>query len=163
MELPRDHKKWIDNFLENHHINLKSSDFSRPWGGFYVIDESSLSNFVEVFFPELLGKMRPNQPWSPKVLFVAPEQKLSWQYHLRRSEVWRIIKGKVGVVRSSNDKEGPLKELNEDAKIELFQGERHRLIGADEWGVVAEIWQHSNPDNLSDENDIIRVQDDFGR
>ena len=47
-------------------------------------------------------------------------------------------------------------------QIKLEQGMRHRLIGLDDYGVVAEIWQHT--DSLpSDEDDIIRVQDDFGR
>ena len=42
------------------------------------------------------------------------------------------------------------------------QGVRHRLIGLDDYAVVAEIWQHT--DKIpSDEEDIIRVQDDFGR
>jgi hypothetical protein len=26
----------------------------------------------------------------------------------------------------------------------LQQGERHRLVGLEEWGVVAEIWQHTD-------------------
>jgi hypothetical protein len=45
----------------------------------------------------------------------------------------------------------------------LKQGERHRLIGLDGWGIVAEIWQHTNAQQPSDEDDIVRVQDDFGR
>ncbi|MCU0327251.1 MAG: phosphoheptose isomerase, partial [Spirosomaceae bacterium] len=40
---------------------------------------------------------------------------------------------------------------------------RHRLVGVNEWGIIAEIWQHTDPKNPSDENDIVRVQDDFGR
>jgi mannose-6-phosphate isomerase len=47
--------------------------------------------------------------------------------------------------------------------LKLAQGERHRLIGADGYGIVAEIWRHTDPANPSDENDIVRVQDDFGR
>ena len=35
--------------------------------------------------------------------------------------------------------------------------------GLDETSVVAEIWQHTDATHPSDENDIIRVQDDFGR
>jgi hypothetical protein len=30
-------------------------------------------------------------------------------------------------------------------------------------GVIAEIWQHTDANHPSDEDDIIRVQDDFGR
>ena len=48
-------------------------------------------------------------------------------------------------------------------QIVLQQGEQHRLIGLDDYFVVTEIWQHSGRDNPSDEEDIIRVQDDFGR
>jgi hypothetical protein len=48
------------------------------------------------------------------------------------------------------------------AQIKLNQGVRHRLVGLDDYGVVAEIWQHTDA-VPSDEEDIIRVQDDFGR
>jgi len=41
--------------------------------------------------------------------------------------------------------------------------ERHRLIGLDNIGVVAEIWQHIDIDNPSDENDIVRLKDDYNR
>ena len=47
-------------------------------------------------------------------------------------------------------------------QIKLRQGERHRLVGLVDYGVVAEIWQHT--DKIpSNEDDIIRVQDDFNR
>jgi hypothetical protein len=45
----------------------------------------------------------------------------------------------------------------------LGQGERHRLVGLEDWGVIAEIWQHTDAAIPSDESDIVRVQDDFGR
>jgi mannose-6-phosphate isomerase len=47
--------------------------------------------------------------------------------------------------------------------ITLKQGERHRLIGLDDWGIVAEIWVHTDVNNPSNEDDIVRLQDDFGR
>jgi hypothetical protein len=56
-----------------------------------------------------------------------------------------------------------MKIFNEGDQIILQQGERHRLIGLDDYSIVAEIWQHTDNNNLSDEEDIIRVQDDFGR
>ena len=52
---------------------------------------------------------------------------------------------------------------NEGDQLVLQQGERHRLIGLNEASVVAEIWQHTDANNPSDEEDIIRVQDDFER
>jgi len=69
----------------------------------------------------------------------------------------------VGVKTSATDEEGEIQELAPGAFIKLEQGERHRLIGLENWGIVAEIWQHTNPENPSDEDDIVRVQDDFGR
>jgi hypothetical protein len=47
--------------------------------------------------------------------------------------------------------------------IELPEGMRHRLVGMDEWGAVAEVWMHSDPQHPSDENDIVRLQDDYAR
>ena len=48
-------------------------------------------------------------------------------------------------------------------EIRLSRGERHRIIGMDDYAVVAEIWIHTDKDNPSDEYDIVRVQDDFDR
>ncbi|HRG44320.1 MAG TPA: hypothetical protein PKY97_07635, partial [Saprospiraceae bacterium] len=47
--------------------------------------------------------------------------------------------------------------------VQLEQGERHRIIGNEGYGIVAEIWQHIDPNHPSDEDDIVRLQDDFGR
>jgi mannose-6-phosphate isomerase len=66
-------------------------------------------------------------------------------------------------VTSDTDEEHELQILNPGDVIRLNQGERHRLVGLDEWGVLAEIWQHTDANNPSDEDDIVRVQDDFGR
>jgi hypothetical protein len=56
-----------------------------------------------------------------------------------------------------------MKTYTEGDQIVLKKGERHRLIGLDNFSVVAEILQHTDANNPSDEDDIIRVQDDFGR
>jgi hypothetical protein len=66
-------------------------------------------------------------------------------------------------VRSDDDLEGELVVHNEGDVITLAQGERHRLVGLDVQGVIAEIWQHTDANHPSDEEDIVRVQDDFGR
>lgn len=94
---------------------------------------------------------------------VAPQARLSWQYHHRRAEIWQVVDGVVGIKRSNTDEEGELKEYSPKDQVKLEQGERHRLIGLEGWGVVAEIWQHTDANNPSDEDDIVRVQDDFGR
>ena len=74
-----------------------------------------------------------------------------------------MVRGTVGVVKSDTDQENPLETFEPGQLITLRQGERHRLVGLEEWGILAEIWQHTNAQNPSDEDDIVRVQDDFGR
>ena len=66
-------------------------------------------------------------------------------------------------MRSTTDEEGPLVEFPSGALIEFAAGERHRLVGLSETGIVAELWQHLDPNNPSNEEDIVRLQDDFGR
>ena len=87
---------------------------------------------------------------------------MSWQYHHRRSEVWKLIKGEAGVVRSLSDEQEDVDRMVIGEKVVLAQGERHRLVGLKEVGIIAEIWQHIDPENPSDEDDIVRLQDDFG-
>ena len=94
---------------------------------------------------------------------VNPKARLSWQYHHRRAEIWRVYRGAVGIIRSDDDDQKPLITLNEGDQVKLRKGERHRLIGLENQALVAEIWQHTDPDHPSNEDDIVRVQDDFGR
>lgn len=151
----------VEKLLADAGIRIASKDLSRPWGGFFVIDESQTKIFIQKFFAEkdidTSGKL------SPKILVVAPGKRLSWQYHFRRSEIWKLIDGVAGISISLTDEQGPAKKLELNKIIELQKGERHRLIGLEDWGIVAEIWQHTDPQHPSDENDIVRLQDDFGR
>jgi len=152
------------SLLNDLNFTIVKEDHSRPWGGFYVIDESQAEQFARQFFPEEdFEKLKISEKLSPKLLLVEPGKRLSWQYHHRRAEIWRCIDGKVAVATSHSDEESSKHILQPGDKIKLKQGERHRLIGLDDWGVVAEIWQHTDASNPSDEEDIVRLQDDFGR
>jgi mannose-6-phosphate isomerase-like protein (cupin superfamily) len=154
----------IENEINSFGFNVISKDFNKPWGGFLVIDEEQAQKFSNKFFEGLdINTLKIGGKLSPKILIVKPEARLSWQYHNRRAEIWQVYKGSVGIVRSDSDVENEIKVYNEGNQIVLQQGERHRLIGLDETSVVAEIWQHTDAGNPSDEEDIIRVQDDFGR
>ncbi|WP_396150832.1 phosphoheptose isomerase [Flavobacterium sp.] len=154
----------IQKQLETNHFTIVSKDHNRPWGGFFVIAEEQAQAFANQYFEGLdVSTLKRGGALSPKILIVAPGKRLSWQYHHRRAESWRVIQGQAGVKRSTNDTEGELEILNIGDTITLQQGERHRLIGLDEFAVIAEIWQHTDANHPSDENDIVRVQDDFGR
>jgi mannose-6-phosphate isomerase len=150
--------------LKSLDFNIVNQDSSRPWGGFFVLDENQVQKFVTKYFPKInIADLQITQKLSPKILVVAPQKRLSWQYHDRRAEIWVVESGTVGVVTSDTNEEGKLKTYSPGDLIKLKQGERHRLIGLENWGVVAEIWQHTDLENPSDENDIYRLQDDFGR
>lgn len=145
-------------------FTIIKEDRDRPWGGFLVIEESQAQNFACEFFPEEdFEALKISEKLSPKILLVAPGKRLSWQYHFRRAEIWRCVGGEVAVAISMTDEEKEKHILKEGDKIKLQQGERHRLIGLEDWGIVAEIWQHTDAENPSDEEDIVRLQDDFGR
>ncbi|WP_111669429.1 cupin domain-containing protein [Algoriphagus litoralis] len=154
----------VEKFLSELGLKIHSKDMERPWGGFFVLDESQLLKFKSVFFPEIhLSEEQMAQKLSPKFLLVAPGARLSWQYHFRRAELWKLIAGSSSIARSSSDEQGPVSEMNLGEVVSLSKGERHRLIGTTSWGVVAEIWMHTDPENPSDEDDIVRLQDDYAR
>ncbi|MDA9103672.1 phosphoheptose isomerase [Schleiferiaceae bacterium] len=154
----------IAEILSEQKLNVVSSDFTRPWGGFFVIDENQAQEFANLYFDGLdVSDLRVSGKLSPKILLVKPEARLSWQYHHRRKETWRVVNGPVGIVRSLTNEQGPVKTFETGNKVVMEKGERHRLIGLKNWGVVAEFWQHTDLNHPSDEEDIIRVQDDYKR
>jgi mannose-6-phosphate isomerase len=156
--------KEVEEYISELGFSVVNKDEARPWGGFLVIEEKQAPQFISTFFPHLsLADFEGFDKLSPKILLVAPQKRLSWQYHHRRSEIWKVIGGNAAIAVSDTDQEGPVQQLPLGSVISLKKGERHRLIGVDEYGVVAEIWQHTDATNPSDEDDIVRVQDDFGR
>ncbi|MCY1532016.1 Mannose-6-phosphate isomerase [compost metagenome] len=145
-------------------FNVVNRDETRPWGGFFVIDEAQAQQFADTYFDGLdVEELKIAGRLSPKILIVAPNTRLSWQYHHRRAEIWQVVSGTVGINISLTDEEGEVRSYHPGNQIKLQQGERHRLIGLADWGVVAEIWLHTDATNPSDDSDIVRVQDDFGR
>lgn len=151
-------------FLTDRGFKIAAFDQERPWGGYFVIDERQADDFIRDFFPNLSpDDFAGFKKLSPKILLVAPDQRLSWQYHHRRSEIWKVIGGSVAVAVSHTDEATSPGTYAAGSVIELEKGQRHRLIGTDQWGVVAEIWKHTDPEHPSDEDDIVRVQDDYGR
>jgi mannose-6-phosphate isomerase len=155
----------VEKFLKDSGFKIVSKDFDRPWGGFFVLDESQAVNFGSLFFSDIdIPSLKiSGGKLSPKILMVQPGKRLSWQYHHRRAEIWKLYAGTAGIVTSQTDKESSVQKLSIGEIVRLTQGQRHRLVGLDGWGMVAEIWQHTDPSNPSNEDDIIRLQDDFGR
>ena len=146
---------FLDTKKEIERLGFKiiGHDFNRPWGGFLLIDESQSKEFISKFISN--EDLKIENKVSPKILIVNPNSRLSWQYHYRRKEIWKVFKNEVGVIKSSDNNETEMKTFNVGDVIELQKGERHRLIGLSDFGIVAEIWIHTDPANPSDENDIV--------
>ena len=151
----------VKNEIESKGYETVGYDFDRPWGGFLLINELQSEKFIKEFISKDLYKIDGRV--SPKILIVNPNSRLSWQYHYRRKEIWKVYKNSVGVVRSSDDKENEMSIHSEGDLIQFDKEERHRLVGLSKLGIVAEIWIHTDKNNPSNEDDIIRLQDDYSR
>ena len=156
--------KEVELLISLNNLNIIYKDTEKPWGGFYVIDEFQAQKFSDIFFNKIdVSKLSLSNKLSPKILVIKPKKRLSWQYHHRRSEIWSVIKGSIKVIKSDDDVEKDEFILNKGDQIEIKREERHRIVGTDKYALVAEIWIHTDKDNLSDEEDIVRIQDDFDR
>lgn len=134
------------------------------WGAYIRIDEASYAPFVQAYWDGVtVPAQTPESRLDPKLLIVAPGQRLSLQYHHRRSEYWRVVCGPVTVVTGADGDNLEEKIYNVGDVLYLPIGMWHRLIGLDAWGLVAEIWASTDVANPSDETDIVRISDDFGR
>lgn len=90
-----------------------------------------------------------------KSITVTPGKRLSLQYHNHRSEEWTIVQGNAKIT------------LNEDVfyasygkHISIPKSALHRIENVGECNLVFVEVQHG--DQL-EENDIVRVSDDYGR
>lgn len=157
----------IGSLITENGYRVVDEALAKPWGAFWRFDNSQAERFINEFFPGLTMEEAERgvagAELSPKILLVAPHQRLSWQYHHRRAERWRNITGPAGYHRSMNDDQGKKIDFSVNDIVQFETSERHRLISDDGWSIVAEIWQHSDPSNPTDEDDIVRVSDDYNR
>lgn len=157
----------ISQLLEHEGFTVVETNTDKPWGAYLRLQDSDAPRFIESFFPtvslEEAQMGDPTASLSPKILFVDPELRLSWQRHARRAECWTFLTDGY-YHRSLTDEEGEKLDARSGDCVQFEAEERHRLIGGDVAPtVVAEIWQHTDKTHLSDEDDIVRIQDDFSR
>ncbi|MBI2030227.1 adenylyltransferase/cytidyltransferase family protein [Candidatus Kaiserbacteria bacterium] len=109
----------------------------RPWGEFYGWNKG--------------------MQWYLKTLHIKHKKRLSLQYHTQRSEYWMLVEWDATATTGTS---GDALTKTKMVKNELFHvplGTIHRLESA-KGGVLVEI-----AIGEFDENDIIRLEDDFGR
>jgi mannose-6-phosphate isomerase len=107
----------------------------RPWGTFTILDES-LSFKV-------------------KRIEVFPGKRLSYQKHFRRSEHWITVAGRARVILDDREI-----LLGPGDTVDIPTGASHRVENpGDEMLVFIEIQRG----DYFGEDDIVRIQDDYGR
>lgn len=157
----------LEQIAEQHgYITVDRND-TKPWGAYLRFDSKDAGQFIESFFPGLTLTEAQHgiegAELSPKFLLVSPGQRLSWQKHARRAERWAFLTDGA-YFKSDNDEQGDIANVSAGQVVQFEQGERHRLVGlVTTYVLVAEIWQHSDSARLSDEDDIVRIQDDYNR
>lgn len=153
----------VEQVIAANGLHVLYEDRQRPWGGFFAFIEADLARFIEKCYDGIEVDLSDGLPRQPKILIIEPGKRLSWQYHHRRAERWRVLAGPIDIVTQVEGAPENVQTLNVGDEINLEQGVRHRGVGLETWGVVAEIWQHTDPINPSNEEDIVRLQDDFAR
>ena len=107
----------------------------RPWGSFKTLERAD--------------------NYKVKVIEMLPGRSLSLQKHRKRSEEWLVLKGKVEV-----ELNGKIHKLNENGRIKIPRGASHRLTN--NCRKTAKILEIAHGSYI-EEDDIIRLEDDFGR
>jgi len=159
--------KEILGYVKDAGYTIVEINDQKPWGAYIRMSSSDADRFIEEFFPGLTPEAArlgiDGAELSPKFLIVAPNQRLSWQYHDRRAERWAFLTA-GGYNKSETDEEGQPVHAEPGDVVQFLRGERHRLLGTDSrYVVVAEIWQHADKNAPSDEDDIVRLADDYKR
>ena len=105
----------------------------RPWGNF--------------------ERFTLNEPCTVKIITVEPNQQLSLQQHEHRDEEWKILRGS-GIVTVVDTKTA----VTPGDEFRVLRGERHRVASGIDGLQFLEI-----SFGQFDENDITRLEDNYGR
>lgn len=107
----------------------------RPWGNYTVLKDAA--------------------DHKVKQLVVRPGKRLSYQRHARRSEHWFVVRG-TGVVTL----DGAEVPLETGQHVDVPCGAAHRMENTGDADLVFIEVQHGE---YFGEDDIVRLEDDFGR
>ena len=93
--------------------------------------------------------------YTVKRITVLPGQRLSLQYHHHRSEHWTMVEGEAEV-----EIDGAVHRLGFGEHVHIPLGAKHRIRNG---GAAPLVFVEVQVGELLDENDIVRVSDDYGR
>ena len=115
----------------------KGREYSeRPWGNYTVLDDEMFDHHV-------------------KRIVVTPGKRLSYQFHAKRAEHWFIVSGQATVIL-----DGVEHDLGPGASIDIAIGQAHRC---ENYGTVPVVFIEVQHGTYFGEDDIVRLEDDFGR
>ena len=112
---------------------MKIYSENRPWGKF--------------------EKFHENKSCTVKLIYVNANSRLSLQYHKKRSEFWKVIKGTAMVEIDERTV-----TLQEGETITIPRQTKHRVLALENDCIILEIAY-----GKFDENDIVRLEDDYHR
>ena len=114
---------------------MAEDESQRPWGRYEILSES--------------------ESHKVKTIWVTPGKRLSYQRHEKRAEHWFIVSGDARITL-----DGDSFEMSAGDSIDIEIGDLHRVenIGSEDL-VFIEIQSGS----YFGEDDIERIEDDFGR
>jgi len=90
-----------------------------------------------------------------KRITVYPGQRLSYQYHFKRSEVWTIVQGNALITL-----DGVVMRYKTGETVIIPAGMKHRIENDTEEPVIFVEVQHGE---YFGEDDIVRISDDYDR
>tara|TARA_Y100001970_G_C14202169_1_gene841756 strand:+ start:941 stop:1291 length:351 start_codon:yes stop_codon:yes gene_type:complete len=107
----------------------------RPWGRFFVLHDE--------------------KKYKIKRIEINPGERLSYQYHNKRSEVWTIVDGYATVTIESE-----VRELSYGDTVLISQGSKHRIENK---GSKKLVFIEIQTGSYFGEDDIVRIEDDYNR
>jgi mannose-6-phosphate isomerase len=107
----------------------------RPWGRYEILQESAIHK--------------------TKCIYVQAGMRLSYQRHQKRAEHWFIVQGSAEVTL-----EGKVSQLSSGDTISIGIGQLHRIANI---GNTEVIFIEVQTGTYFGEDDIERIEDDFGR
>ena len=115
---------------------MKHEIETRPWGTYEILLDSEKTKV--------------------KKITVRPNQRLSYQYHYKRSEHWIVIEGIATVTIN-----GLIKRVEAGDSIYLPVGIKHRV--ANKHSSLDLVFIEVQTGTYFGEDDIVRIEDDYNR
>ena len=114
---------------------MKNYKEERPWGSFeHLLD----TDYCKV-----------------KEIIVKPNQRLSYQYHHERTEHWVVVQGEATVTLDDEEY-----EYHKGDVVEIPVGTKHRVENKFDKDLI---FIETQTGNYFGEDDIVRIEDDYGR